>query len=118
MDPISKAQSSDNTGKKGKPFGRPFQKGVSGNPGGRPKKKPITEICEKIFRKAKNRKAVEETIIKIIMGGRMSSVLMLKEMAERMEGKVAQAVELSGEVTLGLSETIEKRRKALANRDK
>lgn len=53
--------------------------------------------------------------MQIITGGRMSSVLMLKEVAERLEGKVAQGLELSGEVSLGLAETIQNRRKRLAN---
>lgn len=118
MDPVSKqAQNSVNTPKR-RGFGRPFPKGVSGNPGGRPRKKPVTEICEKIFRKSKNRKEVERVIMSIISGGRMSSVLMLKEVAERLEGKVSQEVELSGEVSLGLAETIQNRRKRVANDDR
>jgi hypothetical protein len=111
MDPVSKAQNSEPSGKK-KPFGRPFQKGQSGNPGGRPKKKQITEIYESILKKAKNRKQIEEIILKIILSGRMASVLTLREMAERVEGKVVQPVDVSGDINLTLEEVLAARKRA------
>jgi hypothetical protein len=93
MDPVSRAQNSDNTAKKR--IGRPFPKGVSGNPGGRPKKLHITKMYEKILAKHGNRKDIQESLMRILTGGRMASVLMLREMAERTEGKVAQEVDMN-----------------------
>ena len=81
---------------------RPFKKGQTGNAGGRPKKQEITKIFEKILRNAKNRKEIEKSILKILLRCNMASVLMLREMAERTEGKVAQLIgmEVSGNITL------------------
>ncbi len=80
------------------------------NPGGRPKKRPITEIYERILADTKNCNSIEAAVLKLVLGGRMASVLTLREMAERVEGKVAQQVELNGELTLALSERIQKAR--------
>lgn len=97
MDPVSRAQ---NSGEQRKVVGRPFAKGQSGNPGGRPKKLEITKIYERILRKSANRKEIEASVLDLLKGRRMASVLLLREMAERTEGKVAQEVEISGHLTL------------------
>src|SRR5277367_831709 len=99
MDPVSKAQAADSSEKARKPrsLGRPFPKGVSGNPGGR-KKKPITEMMELILEDKANRAEIKEVIMDVIRSRRMASVLMLKEVTERLEGKVTQELELSGNV--------------------
>jgi Family of unknown function (DUF5681) len=101
MDPVSRAQNSEPSEKR-RSVGRPFPKGVSGNPGGRPKKLHITKMYEKILANSVNRKEIQESLMQILTGGRMASVLMLREMAERTEGKIAQTldVEVSGHVTL------------------
>jgi hypothetical protein len=101
MDPVSKARVSDSKDdaqsrrlanlKKWKP-------GESGNPGGR-KKKPITEIMEKLLADKSNRAEIEEVVMDVIRSRRMASVLMLKEVTERIEGKVTQELELSGNVS-------------------
>jgi|SRR4029077_19015480 len=70
---------------------RPFPKGKGGNPSGRPKKAYLTKIYERILRKACTRKEIEEAFTKVLTSGRMASVLMAREMAERTEGKVSQA---------------------------
>lgn len=113
MDPVSKAQQTPairNTTGQGGSFATRFKPGVSGNPSGRPRKRPITKIYERIFAKRKNQKDIEETVLRIILGGRMASVLQLREMAERVEGKVVQPVEMSGEVNLTLSERLTRAR--------
>lgn len=91
----------------------PFKPGQSGNPKGRPKKLPVTEIYQKILNKSASKKEIEEIVWKMLRGGRMSAMLQLKEMAERVEGKVSQHMELSGEVTMTLSERMQKARERI-----
>ena len=88
--------------KPGNSVGQQFRPGQSGNPGGRPKSRPITEIYESILSDPKNCAEIEAAIMKIIRRGGMACVLLLREMAERTEGKVVQSVgmEVSGKVTL------------------
>jgi hypothetical protein len=112
MDPVSKAQSTQPNSRAAHLAKHKWQPGQSGNPGGRPVKKPITEIYEKILRRSKNRKAIEDTVVKLILGGRMSSVLQLREMAERTEGKVVQPVEMGGNLTISLEQVLEAKKKA------
>jgi hypothetical protein len=118
MDPVSKvqlAQNSADTAQKRR-IGRPFPKGVSGNPGGRPKKKYITKMYERILRKAKNRNEIEESFMRILTGGRMASVLMAREMAERTEGKITQELDVNVDATVQYADVvarIRKRKKAV-----
>jgi hypothetical protein len=83
-----------------------FKPGQSGNPGGRPKKRPITEIYERILADEQNVNAIEKMIVAMLKQGRMASQLQLKEMAERVEGKVTQPVEL--EINMTLAQRMEK----------
>lgn len=87
---------------------KPFKPGQSGNPSGRPKKTPITSIYEKIFDDPANLEKIEESILATILAGRMGSVLTLKEAAERLEGKVKQGMEHSGEIALTLADRMKK----------
>jgi hypothetical protein len=73
---------------------KPFKPGQSGNPGGRPKRLPITEIYERILNDPSNCERIETAILKLLLSGRMSSVLMLKGMADRIEGKVTDQMDL------------------------
>jgi hypothetical protein len=92
MDPVSRAQNADSSKKT---VGRPFKKGQSGNPGGR-KKKWITQIYDDLLAKKENREAIAETVMGLITAKRMASILTLREMAERTEGKIDQGIALSG----------------------
>jgi hypothetical protein len=107
MDPVSRAQNSV--------IGRPFKKGSSGNSGGRPKKPYITKILEDYFKKKNNRKDVETMIGNIFKGQKMASVLLLREAAERLEGKVSQIVDMNVSGTVTLEQVLEARKRAGKN---
>jgi hypothetical protein len=87
---------------------RKWQPGESGNPGGRPKKKPLTELYEKILNDPEQMKSLESAVIKSLKRGQMAMVLQLREMAERVEGKITQPVEVNGEIALTISERMKK----------
>jgi hypothetical protein len=90
-----------------------FKPGQSGNPGGRPKKKPLTELYEELLNDPEFMGRARVAIKNMVLDGRMVSQLQLKEMAERVEGKVQQKVTLDGEldvVKLTRAEAIKKAR--------
>jgi len=80
----------------GKPWLRPWQPGQSGNPSGRPKRKPLTEQLERILdevgrdpqQRTYARRLVESAVKRAIK----KDTFALKEIWERAEGKVPQAV--------------------------
>jgi hypothetical protein len=81
-------------------IGRPWPKGVSGNPGGVPKvpRKPITDLCEEIINHPETREKIKQQVIATLTSRGMAGVLLLREIGERVEGKVTQGIELSGSV--------------------
>lgn len=87
-----------------------FKPGQSGNPGGRPKKKPLTDIYEEMLNDPEIAETVRRAVRAAINKGQMAMVLQLREMAERVEGKVSQKVEVDGELRLSLSERMQKAR--------
>lgn len=109
---IPAAANSPETGKK-KVFGRPFQKGVSGNPSGRPKKKPITEIFEKLLESEENKEFIAQSVMETLRSRGMAKVLLLDKMADRIEGKVKDELEVS--VDEGLADQLAKFRARKAN---
>lgn len=72
-----------------------WQPGQSGNPGGRPKRKPISELYERILDNPENIELFEKAVIKAVASGRMSSMFQLKEMADRTEGKVKDEADIT-----------------------
>lgn len=86
-----------------------WKPGQSGNPSGRPKKKPITEIFERIMNDPELVAKFEESISRSIMKGGMAGVMYVREAADRLEGKVTQPIEAN--VTVNLAEAIAEARK-------
>jgi hypothetical protein len=87
----------------------PWKPGESGNPSGRPKKKPVTELYEQILADPENVAMVRASILKALSKGQMAMVLQLREMTERVEGKVVQPID--ADVTIGtLAERMQKAR--------
>lgn len=72
---------------------RPWQPGQSGNPGGRPKKKPITELYEELLNDEATVNEIREAILRNIKCGKAAFVPLLREMADRVEGKVIQSID-------------------------
>ena len=86
-----------------------FKPGESGNPSGRPKKKPITEMYERILSRPENIEALELAVNKALSRGQMAMVLQLREMTDRIEGKVTQPIQ--ADITVNLSDAIAQARK-------
>jgi len=120
MDPVSKAQAgnSQETGSRiDRLKGNRWPKGVSGNPHGRPKKLHITKMFEQVLAKSKNRNDIKRALLETLTSKGMAKVLMLREMAERTEGKVAQEVDMNVTGTVILAEIISERRRKRDNPD-
>jgi len=75
-----------------------FQPGQSGNPGGRPKKKPLTELYAEMLDDPELVTVIRSAVKRAVSKGQMAMVLQLKEMAERVEGKVTQPID--AEITM------------------
>ena len=76
-----------------------WKPGQSGNPGGRPKKKPITEMYERLMSDPDFVAATEIAVRKAVSKGQMAMVLQIREMTDRIEGKVTQPMEMTGNGT-------------------
>jgi hypothetical protein len=74
-------------------IGRPFQPGQSGNPAGRPKSKPFREAIQRALEEAGDDKVSLRAVATALVGkAMMGDVPAIKELADRMDGKVAQAI--------------------------
>ena len=74
-------------------IGRPFQPGQSGNPNGRPKSKPFREAIQRALEEAGDDKASLQAVATALVGkALLGDVPAIKELADRMDGKVAQAI--------------------------
>ena len=75
-------------------IGRPFQPGQSGNPAGRPKSKPFKDALQKALKAAEGDKDLLEAVATALVGkAMMGDVPAIKELADRMDGKVSQPIE-------------------------
>lgn len=88
---------------------RKWKPGECGNPGGRPKKKPITELYEQMLADPEFADEIKDAILKAVRKGSMAMVLQVKEMTDRVEGKVTQPIE--ADVTVNLADAIAEARK-------
>ena len=71
---------------------RPWRPGQRGNPGGRPKKKPVTELYEQLLNDTDTIEAIRATMLRTIRGSKTNLVPLLREMADRVEGKMTQPI--------------------------
>jgi hypothetical protein len=94
---------------------KPWPKGVSGNPGGRPKSKPITEEIESLLEQpAPGRKGqtwAEVIADAMIRRAAKGDVRAFVELANRLEGKPVQAVNVNRDALEGLAEELAAARK-------
>ena len=86
-----------------------FKPGQPGNPGGRPKKKPVTELYEKLLNDPNVMQMLEGSLKQMLRKGNMATVLHLREMTDRVEGKVTQPIEAN--VSMNLADAIAAARK-------
>jgi hypothetical protein len=115
MDPMKtemrkrdKAPAGNSSANSGKRRGRaeelaPFRwkPGQSGNPGGRPKRKPLTDTLLEVLEDPKQLEALVRVWLKSAQKG---SIMHLREILDRVEGRVALPVDVSANVTHELTD--------------
>jgi hypothetical protein len=69
-------------------------------------------MFEQVLNKSNNRKEIAEAIMATLTSKGMAKVLMLREMAERTEGKVADVVDMNVTGKLTLEQVLEAKKKA------
>jgi hypothetical protein len=86
-----------------------FKPGVSGNPDGRPKKKPLTEALERLLSKYP---AEADTVARaMVRRMKKGSVTHFREVADRVEGRVAEVHDVEIKIIDELAERVEKARR-------
>jgi hypothetical protein len=94
---------------------KPWPKGVSGNPGGRPKKKPITDELERLLAEEASTRDGQTwaTVIAeaLLQQASRGDVRAISELANRVEGKSVQAIDLNTGGGEGIAERLERARK-------
>lgn len=81
---------------------KPFEPGKSGNPAGRPKSITFSEACRKALAEIED-EATQETVAEAlakaaIREAKAGSAQHLKEINDRVEGKVTQPIDVGGEI--------------------
>lgn len=118
MDPISKALLADengprligaNTDPRLANLRPAWKSGVSPNPSGRKKKGEYTKLCEKLAKSREGKKLLKNTMLAILEKQGMAAVLLMREIGERADGKVAQELDLTGTITTLSDEEINKK---------
>jgi hypothetical protein len=102
MDPVSRervSQSSEEAKNRRLANLRKWKPGQSGNPGGRAKKKPITEIFEELLDSEQDREKIKKQVRETMTQRGMAGVLLLKEAADRIEGKISQEIDINANIT-------------------
>lgn len=107
MDRVSKAKHSRPQGRpenrfKGRGKATQFKPGQSGNPGGSSQAQYLSKIYREILKDPKNRKAIARNVLRILTSRGMAAVLLLREMAERTQGKVKDDVNVNVSGTISL----------------
>jgi len=99
---------------------KPWQPGQSGNPGGRPRTKLITSELERMLEQeapAANGKTWAAVIAEALLKkARKGDVRAIAELANRVEGKARQTVDLELDVQSDLMERIVAGRRRVADR--
>jgi hypothetical protein len=73
--------------------GRPFQPGQSGNPNGRPKSRPFKDALERALNAAgADKDLLDNVAAALVSKASEGDVPAIKEIADRLDGKVAQAI--------------------------
>lgn len=87
--------------------GRPFQPGQSGNPNGRPKSKPFKDALRKALEEAgDNERALSLVAMALVAKAQMGDVRAIKELADRLDGKVTQPIGGDDDDPLNIIHTI------------
>ena len=94
--------------------GKGFMPGQSGNPAGRPKKSHLTEVAEEMLEEKLGdegfRKQFKEAMWRDLLSGKVMGAMTRDTLWERTEGKVAQPVRVSGELSISLADEVRKAR--------
>lgn len=74
-------------------IGRPFQPGQSGNPNGRPKSRPFKDALERALKAAgADKDLLDSVAAALVAKASDGDVPAIKEIADRLDGKVTQPI--------------------------